>query len=55
MSNAAPSSPILARALGTRVHLRHRTDGSGRIIIEYFSLDELDGLLARFGARATPF
>lgn len=41
----------LARALGTRVHLRHRTDGSGRIIIEYFSLDELDGLLARFGAR----
>ena len=45
----------LARALGTRVHLRHRSDGSGRIIVEYFSLDELDGLLARFGARATPF
>lgn len=45
----------LARALGTRVHVRHRTDGSGRIIIEYFSLDELDGLLSRFGARQTPF
>jgi ParB family chromosome partitioning protein len=45
----------LARALGTRVHLRHRADGSGRIVIEYFSLDELDGLLARFGARQTPF
>lgn len=41
----------LARALGTRVHLRHRNDGSGRIVIEYFSLDELDGLLSRFGAR----
>lgn len=45
----------LARALGTRVHVRHRADGSGRIIIEYFSLDELDGLLSRFGARQTPF
>lgn len=45
----------LARALGTRVHVRHRADGSGRIIIEYFSLDELDGLLLRLGARATPF
>ena len=41
----------LARALGTRVHVRHRSDGSGRIIVEYFSLDELDGLLTRFGAR----
>ena len=41
----------LARALGTRVHVRHRADGSGRIIVEYFSLDELDGLLTRFGAR----
>lgn len=41
----------LARALATRVHLRHRKDGSGRIIIEYYSLDELDGLLERLGAR----
>jgi len=41
----------LARALGTRVHLRHRADGAGRIVIEYFSLDELDGLLNRLGAR----
>jgi ParB family chromosome partitioning protein len=45
----------LGRALGTRVHLRHRNDGSGRIIIEYFSPDELDGLLVRLGARTTPF
>ena len=41
----------LARALGTRVHLRHNKDGSGRIVIEYYSLDELDGLLVRLGAR----
>ncbi|MGD9762168.1 MAG: ParB/RepB/Spo0J family partition protein [Candidatus Binatia bacterium] len=48
----------LARTLATRVHLRHRKDGSGRIIIEYFSLDELDGLLVRLGTRSesgTPF
>jgi ParB family chromosome partitioning protein len=39
----------LARALGTRVHLHHRRNGSGRIVIEYYSLDELDGLLRRLG------
>ena len=42
----------LGRALGTRVHLRHNKDGSGRIVIEYYSLDELDGLMERLGARA---
>jgi len=41
----------LTHALGTRVHLRHNKDGSGRIVIEYYSLDELDGLLVRLGAR----
>jgi ParB family chromosome partitioning protein len=41
----------LTRLLGTRVHLRHNKDGSGRIVIEYYSLDELDGLIARLGAR----
>jgi ParB family chromosome partitioning protein len=41
----------LARALGTRVRLRHNADGSGRILIEYYSLDELDGLIDRLGAR----
>jgi ParB family chromosome partitioning protein len=41
----------LARALGTRVRLRHHADGSGRILIEYYSLDELDGLIDRLGAR----
>jgi ParB family chromosome partitioning protein len=42
----------IARALGTRVRLRHNKDGSGRIVIEYYSLDELDGVLARLGVRA---
>jgi ParB family chromosome partitioning protein len=44
----------LVRALGTRVHLRHNKDGSGRVVIEYYSLDELDGLLQRLGARSAP-
>jgi len=43
----------LARALGTRVHLRHNQDGSGRIVIEYYSLDELDGLIERLTPRGT--
>jgi ParB family chromosome partitioning protein len=42
----------LARALATRVRLRHNKDGSGRIVIEYYSLDELDGLIERLGARS---
>jgi len=42
----------LARALGTRVRLRHNKDGSGRIVIEYYSLDELNGLIDRLGARS---
>jgi ParB family chromosome partitioning protein len=37
----------LARSLGTRVRLRHRADGSGRIVIEYYSLAELNGLIDR--------
>jgi ParB family chromosome partitioning protein len=41
----------LAQALGTRVHLRHNRNGSGKIVIEYYSLDGLDGLLARLGAN----
>ncbi len=41
----------LARTLGTKVHLRHNKSGSGHIVIDYFSLDALDGLLARLGVR----
>jgi len=39
----------LARALGTRVYLRNNRDGSGRIVIEYYSLAELNGLIERLG------
>jgi ParB family chromosome partitioning protein len=42
----------LSKALATRVRLRHRRDGSGRIVIEYYSLDELSGLLERLGVTA---
>ena len=41
----------LARALGTRVRLRHHADGSGRIVIEYYSLDELNGLVDRLAMQ----
>lgn len=40
----------LGRALGTRVRLRHNRDGSGRILIEYYSLDELNGLIERLSS-----
>jgi len=40
----------LRRALGTKVRLRARSDGAGTIEVDYFSLDELQGLLERFGA-----
>jgi ParB family chromosome partitioning protein len=39
----------LRRALGTKVRLKARAAGGGVIEIEYFSLDELQGLLARLG------
>jgi ParB family chromosome partitioning protein len=37
----------LARALGTRVHLRANGTGAGRIEIEYYTLEQLNGLIAR--------
>jgi ParB family chromosome partitioning protein len=39
----------LQRALGTRVELRHR-DGKGTFTVHFGSYDELDRLLAQFGA-----
>lgn len=39
----------LRRALGTKVRLRTRPNGSGSIEIDFFSLDELQGLLDRLG------
>jgi ParB family chromosome partitioning protein len=40
----------LTEALGTRVRLLGRRDGSGKIEIEYYSLDGLNGLLDRLSA-----
>ena len=40
----------LADALGTRVELLPgRSKGSGKLVIEYYSLDQFDGLLRRMG------
>ncbi len=38
----------LSQKLGTTVALRHGKKGAGQLVIRYSSLDELDGLLARF-------
>jgi len=37
----------LRRALGTKVRIVARSNGSGRVEIEYYSLDELQGLIDR--------
>ena len=36
----------LTDKLGARVHLQHGTKGRGKLVINYNSLDELDGILA---------
>lgn len=36
----------LAQRLGARVHIQHSSRGRGRLVIQYNSLDELDGILA---------
>jgi ParB family chromosome partitioning protein len=41
---------VLGEQLGTRVHLRAGSKkGTGAIIIEFFSLDQFDGLMAKMG------
>jgi ParB family chromosome partitioning protein len=37
----------LSEKLGARVHIQHGPQGRGKLIIDYHSLDELDGILAR--------
>lgn len=42
----------LTRALGTRVQLQlGRRKGTGKMTIEFFSLEQFDGLIARFGVE----
>lgn len=38
----------LAQSLGAKVAIETKQDGSGRLVISYSSLDELDGILAKF-------
>jgi ParB family chromosome partitioning protein len=39
----------VAGVLGAKVSIRHTSKGSGKMIVEYKSLNELDGILARMG------
>jgi ParB family chromosome partitioning protein len=53
---AAPSSNVLSveeklrQALGTKVSVREKGSGRGEIVIEFYSLDDLDRLLDLFAA-----
>jgi ParB family chromosome partitioning protein len=38
----------LAERLGARVNIEHSRAGSGRVLIRYNSLEELDGILSHF-------
>lgn len=40
----------MTRALGTKVRLSQKSPTAGILTIDYYSLDQLDGLLRRFGA-----
>ncbi len=45
--DVARAADDLCRALGTRVRIRAKKGNSGQIEIEYYSLDELNGLIER--------
>ena len=36
----------MGEKLGAKVLIEHKTNGKGRLIVSYNSLDELDGILA---------
>ena len=39
----------LSDRLGASVHIQHSPQGKGRLVIQYSSLDQLDGILERLG------
>jgi ParB family chromosome partitioning protein len=41
----------LAEILGARVRIDAANKGAGRLVIEYSSLDQLDGILVRLGRK----
>lgn len=52
-ANVADLERKLAEHLGTRVSLQlGRKKGSGRLVVEFYSLDQFDGLMSRLGFRA---
>jgi len=40
----------LSEKLGSQVSISHNTKGKGKLVISYTNLDELDGIVARFGS-----
>ena len=54
---SAPNRDILhlqekiADRLGAKVLIQHGTKGAGKLVIEYKTLDQLDGILAKMGVR----
>lgn len=51
-ANIADLERQLAEHLGTRVSLQlGRKKGSGRLVLDFYSLDQFDGLMARLGFR----
>ncbi len=41
----------IADQLGTKVEVQHGTKGAGKLIIEYKTLDQLDGILLKMGVK----
>jgi ParB family chromosome partitioning protein len=37
----------LSEKLGAKIAINHHSDGKGKMVINYTSLDELDGILKR--------
>ena len=40
----------LSEKLGSQVTIAHNAKGKGKLVISYTNLDELDGIVARFGS-----
>lgn len=54
-SHLADLEGQLAEHLGTRVHIQQqgKKAGKGKLVIEYFDLDQFDGLLSKMGFKPT--
>ena len=42
----------LSEKIGSEIHIQHKKNGSGQLIIHYHSLDALDGIIEQL--RASP-